>query len=223
MSEALSTEAPDTSTATSSVEELAPVVGTAVTDGSAGAAETRYVEADRFNGLMSAHQRALGELEAERRARAELEARYNNQETPVVADAEALDEVRQLREELRTERLEVAKAKALEKYPAAAPLADLILGGTAAEIESVAAAIAERLSALVPAPTTDTTVTDASTETTAPVVEVTAPVVTAPVVAGGVTAPTTPSANEAVEAALASKDWNAYWAAKANPQTATLS
>ncbi len=217
MSDALSPDAPATDAATPEVSVQAPVDGTAVTDGSAGSADV--VPKDRFNGLMSAHQRTLAELEAERQARAALEAQLNSKETHTVADDELRDEVRTLQDELRAERLERAKEKALAKYPEAAPLADLIIGSTAVEVETVAKAIAERLKALNPAPT------PTPDPTPEPVADATpAPVADAPVIGGGGSAtPAEPTVDDAVRQALSKGDWSEYWSAKAGAKaTANL-
>ena len=72
MSEALTPEAPGTDSAAPAVAAPAPEDGMAAAEGSAGEGETKYVEAARFNGLMSAHQKALNELEAKNQQLAEL-------------------------------------------------------------------------------------------------------------------------------------------------------
>jgi hypothetical protein len=213
MSEALTPESPETFAAAPSVEDPAPVGETAVQDGSAGEADPKMVEATRFNGLMSKFNQTQSELEAARRQVAELSNRINNQETAEVADENTLDEVRQLREELRAERLQAAKARVLEQYPAAVPLADLIVGDTAEQIESVAAAIAQRLEALNPADQPGASAEGATQDPPAP-----APASEeAPVIGGGGSSPVIPSTNDAVSAALQQGDWNAYLAAKLGP------
>lgn len=211
MSEALSPEAPETDSVAPSVEATAPEDGTAVADGSAGEAETKMVEADRFNGLMSSHQRALADLAAERARVAELEARITSQEeNPEVADEAILARLDQMEERAQRAEREAALSRALAQYPDAAPFADLIVAQDAADIESVAAAIAERAATL-----------KAPAEVTEPVVDgepvVTEPVVEAPVIGGGHQAPGEPSTNEALSAALEAGDWNAYWKAKTGP------
>lgn len=217
MSDALTPEAPELEAVTPAVAESAPVDGTAVASGSAGTATAKTVEAERFNGLMSSHQKVLTELAQERELRATLEARLTQQETPQVADS--AEDIAALRAELREERLDRAKAEALAKYPAAAPLADLIIGNTAKEIEDVTAAIATRLQAIIPAATE--TVVEETEE--APAAEA---VAVAPVVAGGGSTP--PAVDENATAkrqeALAKGDWNGFWEAGAGQvATANLS
>lgn len=221
MSEALTPEAPELDSEVPAVADQAPEDSTAVESGSAGAtADT--VEASRFNGLMSAHQKALAELATERTQRAALEARLTQQEeTPQVTDSnDALAaQVESLRNELQTERLAGVKARVLEQYPEAKPLADLIVGSTPEEIESVAAAIAERLQAIV-APPAEVVTTDEGVTPPEPVI--TAPVVHAPVVVGGTAPPAIPGQEERVAAALQEKSWDKFWAAKSNTDVSQL-
>lgn len=215
MSDALTDpEAPETVPAAPSVEATAPGDGTAVADGSAGTAEAKMVEAARFNGLMSAHQKLINELEAERSARAELEARINSQEeNPEVADENVLAKLDALEERaLRAERKDALRA-ALAKYPDAAPFADLIVGQDADDIENVAAAIAER-AATLKGPAAAAPVEG---EQAPPTTATTAPEPEAPVIGGGHQAPGEPSTNDAVKAALDAGDWDAYWKAKSGP------
>jgi hypothetical protein len=217
MSETLTPETPGPDSAASPVGDSAPGDGTAVESGSVGA-ETEMVEAKRFNGLMSAHQKALADLESERTMRTALEARLNQQEeTAQVTETNdaTLSEIQQLRKDLQDERLKAARATALERYPDAKPFADLIVGDTPEDIENVAAAIATRFQAIVaPAATAATT-----TEVETPITE-TAPA--APVVGGGGTAPVEASNAEKVKEALEKKDWGAFWAAKTNSDVSTL-
>jgi hypothetical protein len=211
MSDTLIPETPETS-----LVAEAPGDAEAVAEESAGAAAANMVEAERFNGLMSAHQRALKALEDERNARIALETRYQQEETTDVTDDNAaLAEVRELRAELAEQRLATAKAEALARHPGALPFADLIQGGTAAEIEGVAAAIAERMAAVLGGTTTP--IPDAEADAEADEDEEVAPVVVS--VPGGATPPGAPiDQSEALKAALASGDWNAYWAAKSTPE-----
>lgn len=223
MSDALTPEAPEPQAEVPSVEDPTPVDGTAVASGSAGTTETKMVEVERFNGLMSSHQRALADLENERQLRVALEARLTQQETVQVADDSTVEEVRALREELALERLEAAKAKALDKYPAARPLADLIVGTTAREIEDVTAAIATRLQTLIPAATETAPAEEVATEQAAETPAAEAAV--APVTAGGAAAPVVDEdATAKRQEALAKGDWNAFWEAGAGQvATANLS
>lgn len=221
MSEALTPDAPATSLAGSAVAETTPSDGTAVESGSAGAT-AEMVEASRFNGLMAAHQRTLAALDVERANRTALEARLNTEETPPVSEATdaTLTELQQLRNELRAERLEGAKAQALADFPEAKPLADLIVGNTPEEIRGVAEAIAQRLQAITtPVPTGDEAAAAAEAAAAnagAPPAAEAAPV--APVVAGGSAPPSDGSAGERVKQALDAKDWTAYWQAKSGDE-----
>jgi len=61
-----------------------------------------------------------------------------------------IDEVRALRDELAIERRTNALRDALAKHPGAAPLADLIVGNTPADIMAMAGVLEERLSGLAP-------------------------------------------------------------------------
>lgn len=216
MSDGLTPEAPETSEAVTTPPDVEAAEG-----GSAGAAGTNMVEAERFNGLMSAHQRALRSLEEERNARIALETQLQEEKNTVTDTAS--DEVALLRQELAAQRLETAKANALARYPDAVPFADLIQGSNADEIEAVAAAIATRMAAvkenLVPTPEGEVT---EDTEPEGEVAPTTAPVVAAPVVvAGGTTPPGEPtSRDELLQEAIANKDWGAFWAAKTGPADA---
>lgn len=228
MSEALAPDAPGSDSAASSVEDNAPGDGTAVADGSAGAT-TEMVEASRFNGLMSAHQKALSDLEAARTAQAALEARLTQQETTQVTEANdsaLAAEVAQLRRELQAERLESVKARVLEQYPEAKPLADLIVGDTPEQIESVAAQIAQRLQA---AAGTTSAVDEAAVAAAAAqateaeeAAAVAAAANTAPVVVGGTTPPASAGQEERVAAALAKGSWAEFWAARTESDVSTL-
>lgn len=217
MSEALTPEAPETDSIAPSVEVTAPEDGTAVADGSAGGAAAKTVDASRFNGLMSAHQRTLADLESERARNAALEARINSQEEiPEVADDAILARLDQMEERAQRAEREAALSRALAQYPDAAPFADLIVGSNAEDIENVAAAIAERAATLkgtgiAPAPVVEGGDPVITPTTEPPVQE------DAPVIGGGHSAPGEPSAIEAVSAALSKGDWAAYWQAKSGP------
>lgn len=224
MSEALTPASPVTEPEVPAVAELTPGDGTAVEGGSAGAT-TETVEASRFNGLMSAHQKSLSELEAERTKVAALEARLTQQEElPNVTDSNELAvEVQNLRRELQTERLAAVKARVLEQYPEAKVLADLIVGDTPEQIESVAAAIAQRLQTLVPAPAaTPTEAEAAAAAAEAATAAAVSAAAVAPVVVGGVTPPAQAGTEERVAAALAEKSWDKFWAAKTESDVSTL-
>lgn len=217
MSLELTSDAPETDSAAPSVEVTAPEDGMAVLDGSAGTAPAKTVDANRFNGLMAAHQRTLAELDVARAERADLEARINStEEIPEVADEAILDRLDKMEARaVRAER-ETALGRALAKYPDAAPFADLIVGSNPEDIENVAAAIAERAATLKgtgsPAPVEEGQ--DATFTNDAPVVETPE----APVIGGGgVASPVEPSTTEAVQAALDKNSWSDYWTAKSGP------
>lgn len=223
LSEVLSTEAPESTPAVPATAGPAPGDEEVVVDGSAGEAAAKTVDAARFNGLMSAHQKALDALAEERAARIALEAR-TQEEKSIVSDTDN-NEVALLRQELADQRMATSRAAALAKYPDAAPFADLIVGGSASEIESVAKAISERVATvkagLVPAPEVE-----ASTETveTAPVGTAAGTTAPAPVpmVTGGTTAPGEPtSRTEQLQAALQTGSWDGFWAAKTTPAEAS--
>lgn len=125
----------------------APGDGTAVGNGSVGGEDV--VPAIRFNGLMSKYQSEKSEWDTTRAAfEAELVSLRNREEEPVVDDG-LRDEVQLLRTELASERLNTARERAIEKYPNAAPLADLIVGNSKQEIEEAAQAIHQRLELLL--------------------------------------------------------------------------
>lgn len=210
MSEVLSNETPEAPPADLATATVPPGGVEAVVEGSAETAPAT-VDAKRFNGLMSAHQTALDALKVERDARIALEARLQEENKPVPETDQ--NEVALLRRELAEQRAESARAAALAKYPEAAPFADLIQGNTAAEVEGVAAAIAQRIKALNPTAPVD------ETEVVVPVVEVPAPVVV-PVITGGAIAPGEPSRHEELQEALKKGDWNGFWAAKTTPSEA---
>jgi hypothetical protein len=199
---------------------IAPADVTAADAGSVGAAPTPMVEAERFNGLMSAHQRALSELAAERERRIALETQQQETNTIMPDNDAVLDEVKTLRQELAEQRIATARAEAIARHPEAAPFADMITGKTAAEVEQVAATIAQRVSALGltstdPRPTTDPETTPDPTPAPAAVVPTAQPVVTAPVFPGGTTAPSQPQSQaEQLHEALNSGSWDKFWAAK---------
>lgn len=209
MSDALTPDAPETDPAAPSVEDPAPGDGTAVADGSAGdSGEWKR----RFDGLMASSQRREADLRAQLEA---AQARIESQETPEVADEAVLAKLEAIEERARKAERKVNLREVLDRHPEAKPLADLIVGDTLEDMESVAAAIAERLrpaTAPEPEPTAEGDEPPAATASTEPE----AP--EAPVIGGGNTAPVQPTTSDAVKAALAAGSWDDYWKAKAGPQ-----
>jgi hypothetical protein len=201
LSEALTPEAPETDSAVTSVEDQAPEDGTAVADGSAGDGDEWK---RRFDGLMASSQRRESELRNQLEA---LESRITSQETPDVADEAVLAKLEALEERARKAERKANLKEVLDRYPAAKPLADLIVGDTLEDMENVAAAIAQRLPSLGQSqePEEPEAPADGDAEPAAP---------EAPVIGGGAAAPTEPSNHEAVTAALESGSWADYWAAK---------
>lgn len=163
---------------------------------------------ERFDGLMSAHQKALHELETERAARATLEASIPTTEgQSTVADEALYEKVNQLTAALEQERLESARRQALEDFPAAAPLGDLIIGSTPEQIRTMAQTIAERLTASA-ALEGEAIVTTEGEALAAPVTgEALAPVIP---MSTGETFEGSAAAGDQVRAAIKSGDWDQY-------------
>lgn len=226
MSEALTPEAPVDEPAVPSVEDQAPGEAAAVASGSAGGEE--LVPASRFNGLMSKMQKLQSEWDARQ---AEYEAKLEalqapREETPDVSDS-AADEVRLLREELAAMRAESARSKVLEKYPEAAAFADLIVGDTVEDIEAVAKALAERVSALrTPAAGTESEPAPEAAPTTDPgtdgIIGTPDDKPAAPVVPGGQSYDDSMSAESRVADAIARNDFPAYLRAKSEAAMSEL-
>jgi hypothetical protein len=225
MSDALSSPAPETEPAVLATASPAPGDATAVDEGSAGGASTETVDAKRFNGLMSAHQRALEALASERDQRIALESRLQDKEqhqTVTTEDNATLTEVQALRQELAAQRVATAKAQALAEFPDAAPFADLIVGNDAEQIRSVAAAIAQRMVSVKESlGVTAQTTTETEASTAPAVLETADPAPIVPVIAGGSTAPGAPTNGELLEAALSGQGmksdqdrWDAFFTAK---------
>ena len=109
---------------------------------------------ERFNGLQAKLQTTLRELADEREARAALEQRAPSIKDTDMSDNDAAAlaaELREVRAELAATRLADAKRDALREFPAAAPLADLIIGNSREEIRTVAEMISDRLGSVAPA------------------------------------------------------------------------
>jgi len=209
------------------VGEPAPASEGAVEEGSG---HEDVVPAARFNGLMGAYQKLKNEQDARIAAlQAELDAVRTQQpkeETPVVSDASTTAaEVAALKEMLLQERLDAAKARALQEHPEAAPFADLIVANSPEEVRDLAKTIADRVKSAFaasapapasgepapqgePAPATPAAPADASSEAPAPA----APA--APVVGGAATVPGDLNPNERLKQAIANRDFAGYLQAK---------
>ncbi len=203
MSDILASDAPASDSAVET-----PEPGAAAEVESVDSAEV--IPKERFDGLMSKYQSekrtltetlALAEAEIERlQAQAEKE--------PEVADDGLVDEVRSLKADLLEERLSRARVEAVAKYPGAAPLADLIVGSTPAEIEAMAATLHERLAG-ISAPAEDAS-GDASNEDVADAASGAPEAPVAPVVGGAVAFDDSASVDDNIQAALAAKDFTAF-------------
>lgn len=169
MSDALTDTAPSEGTAATPVGDEAPVTEPAVVEASGQGDDTKFVEAARFNGLMSKFNKTQEQLLAEQRAREELAAEVSAlraelsnrtepaQETEPVSEASATpsaleQQVEFLAQELLRERAEKAREQAVQtalaKYPEAAPFADMLVGESPEQFEQVASDIAERVKTL---------------------------------------------------------------------------
>lgn len=173
---------------------------------------------ERFNGLMSKYQSEKSNWETTKEALLdEIDALRSakKEEVSEVSDDGMRDEIQALRAELAAQRLETARAEALAKYPEAAPLADLIIGGTPAEIEQMTAEIANRLSGLASVPVTaEASEAEAAAEVSSVPVEET-PVTEAPTLGGASAFQSEVPIDEAIGAALEAKDFSAFIAAAA--------
>lgn len=200
MSDALTPDAPvDEAAAT------APAPDTAAEVGSVDSPEV--VPATRFNGLMSKYNADKSAWDAERVAlRAELERLQSVEEEPTFVSDELATEVQALRAELAAERRGNALARAIEKYPEAAPFADLIRGETVADIEAMASELASRMHGLAPTSPGTAPAADENA-TTAPVAE--APEV--PTIGGAVTVDDTVATDDVIADAVSKKDFSALW------------
>lgn len=172
-----------------------------------------YVEASRFNGLM-------GRFNQEKARAARLEAelaelKNNRQEAkPVVAES---DEVRQLLEELREERIENARLKVVRENPELTPLADLIVGSSPKEVEEMGRLIASRLKGTAPAAVqaaVSESVSEAATTPSSPAQAAIAE--EAPVTGGGATVAPDTNPDERLKEALkkGKPGWSDYLQAK---------
>lgn len=188
MSEATDEVAPEAVPAEGAVAPLPPGDVPAVDDESA---EWRK----RYNGLQAKHQEALGALAEERRLRyEEAQARLQEGNQTVSEDTESLSEVQLLRQELKESRLATAKADALREFPDAEAFADMIVGNNATEVRELTRAFAERARTLKGEASEP--VLDDGEETLPPpppAQSVSPGSVTAPVIAGGLTAPGVPT------------------------------
>ena len=226
MSDALTPESPATDPAAVSVETTVPGDEAAVEGGSAGGeGDPKVVPAERFNGLMSKLHQVQQEAEQREQAlQAELEtlrADSNKETQPVADDTEALRaELAETRKAVRELALDRARAQVLDEFPAAAPLADLIVGDSVEELREVASTIAERLSGFQPAPTPEgEPETPAAPEAEAEVSAETPPAPEPPVVGGAVSVSGDSSFAERKAAALEAGDLQALMDIKFEEQS----
>lgn len=216
MSESLPGAAPLDDSAVPSAEASAPdSTQEVVTDSARG---NDYVEASRFNGLMGRFNRTQSELEQARQRIAELEANPPATEGPAVtADVSALEaQVNQLTSMLMQERLESAKAKAIQEFPGAAAFADLIIADSPEAIQDMAKVLHERVTQgqAPQAPAADSGEQPAAEQAPPAAPEApSAPV--APVVGGGTSIEgSTPDPEENVVAAIRNKSFAGFLKAK---------
>lgn len=223
MSGTLSDSALGDEVAVPSIEDSAPTENAAVDVDSGPTSQDKSVPADRFNGLMGRFNRTQNELSAAQARIAELEARLvappsqEPKESPVADTSQLEAQVSALSEMLMQERLENARKSVLEKYPEAAPFADLITADTPAGMEQVAQAIAERAKAAgLGGTTTTTTEPPASADLVPPSgADLEAPEAPpAPVVAGGTTFDSGAPTAEQVQDAIKRRDFAGFLAAK---------
>lgn len=163
LSDALTPDAHGDDTAATSVEDSAPVSDPSVESGSAGGDEAKTVSAERFNGLMSSHQRTLDEMRAMKEKLDALQAeRTQQQETnDNVSDDTTREELAALRQELAAERLDRARREVLDEFPDAKPFGDLIVANTVDEMRDLARELASRVQAVK-----GTTTSESTTDTT---------------------------------------------------------
>ncbi len=207
MSDLLASDSPVVDPAAPAPGEPAAVPGTSVDS-------TDVITKERFNGLQSKYQSEKMAWDAERAAFLNQVASFNQTpEEPQVSD-DVLDEVRALRAELANQRSANARQAAINKYPGAAPFADLIVGDSPEAIEAMAALLQERLAGLAPTGTTDPPSAGTDENLGAPpVVDVTPPV--APTFSGATGGVEDAGADDAITAALEARDFSAFLAASA--------
>lgn len=162
---------------------------------------TKKVDAKRFNALMAKHQKALDEL---RQLKA-TQAPSSSKEEGNVTDTppEFLQQFQAMAERVAAMELKEARAAAVEKYPEAKPLAHMLVGATAEEVEDAAKQVAESLKA---GASPKEVAEDLKTEATEPE---TTPAATASVSGGAVEGPTEPDIDSELAEARARKDWTA--------------
>lgn len=185
------------------VEEPSPETHSAVDAGT----EQATVPAERFNGLM----RRFNQEQSERkRLESEInQLRQTPRESPQVSepnDSDLREEVRQLRTLLIQERIDGARTKAIEDYPFAAPLADLIVGSSPEEIREMAEDIHNRLK---PKESTEAPKDEPKAETPAPT-----PAPAPPVTGGAVPVAGNPATEDKVADALKRRNFRDYFTAK---------
>jgi len=218
LSETLGESALGDQAAVPSIEDQAPAEVSEVDVASAPTSEPQMVEAARFNGLMGRFNRTQNDLTAAHARIAELEAQLatptTNQEMPVT-DVSGLEaKVNDLANLLLEERMENARLKALDEFPEAKPFADLITASTPTQIREVAEAIAQRVRAAGGTQAEAEAAADAVVEAAEQQQEAAPETPEPPVVAGGATFDSQAPASEAVQDAIARKDFAGYLAAK---------
>lgn len=219
MSDVLTPGAPESDAAASSVEVPAPADEMAALDGSAG----NLIPVERFNGLMARmNQERQARVEAEQQLAVALMAQRTEPETTSVADETTAQELRELREELRLERLENARQQVLDEFPGAKPFADLIQGNNKEELRSIARLVEQRMQAVL-TPQQEAAAAEgeaapaaapAEPAVTTPTPQVVTP--TAPVVAGGASVDTQASTTDRIQEAIRTGNFEDYLAAKSD-------
>ena len=220
MSETLSDAAPLEGTAVDPVGSEAPVVSEEVVEGSAPQSEAPVVPAARFNGLMGKFNQTQNELTQVRAELESLRASQTESSQPVTAetgDIEVLkSQVSTLTTLLMEERVDSARRKALDEFPGAKPLADLITSDDPTQIREVARLIHERLGGIGTEGAGKEPVVEGAAGEAPASAEGTAPVAApaAPVVGGGVAFSGDSAMTERVVDAVKNRDFGAYIRAK---------
>jgi hypothetical protein len=196
-------------------EVSAPESGQEVVEESARGVQT--VDAARFNGLMGRFNRTQSELEQARQRIAELEATRQGATEDSVTDTSALEsQVAALQSMLMEERLDKARAQAVQEFPGAKAFADLIIADSPEAIREMAQLLHERVGQAAPAdPAAAAAGDDAGNPEPAPE---SAPAVAAPAapqVAGGTSISDAPvDAQERVVDAIKRRSFSDYLRAK---------
>lgn len=168
---------------------------------------------------MSSYNRTQNELQEAQARLAELEAQLAKKPEPQempVTDVSGLEaKVNDLATLLLEQQMENARFKALEEFPEAKPFADLINASTPTEIRQVAEAIAQRIRVAGGTEAEAQAAAGAAAEAAEAAAEEAAPEAPeVPVVAGGATYDSQALPSEAVQEAIAKKDFAGFLAAK---------